>query len=347
MEKGKLYLIRINLVLIFLLLAGCSPAAESQFKPTIHVTTPHNERLSGLVATATDQNIKRSINPFSLTPSLMTSSISGKLVFSVALSTDPWNEQIFTKNLDTGEVQQLTHTGNNDSPIWSPDGTEILYLSWVDKDTPNLFLMEADGSNQRPVLLSSDSQSNPDWAPDGKKISFVSDRDGQLNIYIIDLATKKTTQLTNKPDGNFTPRWSSDGSKIAFVASPEGSANRTQVFAMDADGSNVTQLTDHSVHNFDENPVWCPEDACIIFGRFIGGSQKLMFLDLTTHAVTQLLKDVQFLKPERQEVKLNRSPVRGFFTFISNGDYYVMDLTTMQFYLLDLPDRVLSLSLYP
>ena len=90
---------------------------------------------------------------------------------------------------------------------------------------------------------------------------FQSDRHGPDNpesrnhIFTIDLASGKVTQLTsgrNHHDSN--PRWSPDGRRIAFKSTRSG--GQYDVYVMDANGANLTRLTDHPAN--DHDPVWLP-----------------------------------------------------------------------------------------
>jgi Tol biopolymer transport system component len=96
---------------------------------------------------------------------------------------------------------------------------------------------------------------------------FQSDRSGPDNpaarnhIFTLDLATRKVTQLTS--GGNHHdqhPKWSPDGRRISFVSSRGGNFD---LYAMDADGRNVTRVTDHPANDFD--PIWMPDGQSLIF----------------------------------------------------------------------------------
>ncbi len=96
---------------------------------------------------------------------------------------------------------------------------------------------------------------------------FQSDRPGPDNpsarnhIFTIDLASGKVTQLTaggNHHDQH--PKWSPDGKRISFISSRGGSFD---LWMMDADGTNLTRLTDHPANDYD--PIWMPDGQSLIF----------------------------------------------------------------------------------
>lgn len=205
--------------------------------------------------------------------------------------------------------------------------------------------MNKDGSNKRSVLSTPANERMADWSPDQRKIVFISDKDGSSEIYTIDLETQIVSRLTYSPADKAFPSWSSDGKNIAFVSSVEGDG-RLQVFTMDVDGANIKQVTDYNPDYFNRDPIWCPDDDCIVFTR-LAGSAKLMLLDLHTMEIAPFVGD--FVQPEQGEVidqgKPTRSPVRGFVTFSVGGTFYAMDIKRREIYPLGI--HALDLSLYP
>ena len=83
---------------------------------------------------------------------------------------------------------------------------------------------------------------------------------GRVKIYSIDLAAGAVTSLTREGEWNDEqPRWSPDGRRIAFRSNRSGSYN---LYVMDADGRNVTRLTDHGGNDYD--PSWLPDGQSLV-----------------------------------------------------------------------------------
>ncbi len=105
------------------------------------------------------------------------------------------------------------------------------------------------------------SDSDPAWSPDGKTVVFMSDRDGDIEIYAASPDGTHLRRLTRSPGRDAHPAFSRDGRKIAFQ-SPRGD-RQPQLYIMNADGSNQVRLTDMA--GFSGVPDWSPDDRQILF----------------------------------------------------------------------------------
>ena len=148
-----------------------------------------------------------------------------------------------TDSLKTADQNLLV----NDSPSWSSDGGKIVYASGGD-----IWMMDADGYNPETLLLGH-SALCPVLSPDGKNLIFISNlNDPVYNVWELSLSDKSLTQLTQYTDWNVgSPSFSSDGQKIIFNLYR---ANMTQIYTMDADGTNPVNIT-NSTHSL------CPKYA--------------------------------------------------------------------------------------
>jgi hypothetical protein len=97
---------------------------------------------------------------------------------------------------------------------------------------------------------------------DNGRIAFVSEREGDFDIYTMNADGTGVAQVTNDPAVDFNPSWSPDGAKIAF-ASNRGSPADFDVYVMNPDGSGVTPLTDDPAN--DGVPDWSPDGTEIVF----------------------------------------------------------------------------------
>ena len=93
----------------------------------------------------------------------------------------------------------------------------------------------------------------PRWSPDGMRIAFLSNRDGNSEIYVMNADGSDVTNLTNSPGNELYPVWSPDGSRIALEV--ESAGTTYEIFVMSADGSSKTNLTNNPDHDW--APDWC------------------------------------------------------------------------------------------
>src|SRR4030095_3555963 len=95
------------------------------------------------------------------------------------------------------------------------------------------------GPNLKRVTNNSANNSQPAWSPDGSKLLFETDRDGNLEIYVMSV-DGELLQLTDDPADDVSPDWSPDGSKIAFQSNRGG---KQHIYKENADGTSLIQLT--------------------------------------------------------------------------------------------------------
>ncbi len=99
------------------------------------------------------------------------------------------------------------------------------------------------------------------FTPEGEQIAFMSARNGNWDIYVLDLARQVTINLTNSPQyADRYPTWSPDGSQIAFHSDRSGNWD---IYVMAADGGNVRQLT--TDFQWDAMAAWSPDGSQIAF----------------------------------------------------------------------------------
>ena len=176
------------------------------------------------------------------------------------------NREIYLMNADGTEQTRLTSDAADDEvPRWSPDGTKIGFVSRRDGNA-EIYIMNADGSNQENLTNHPEGDGTFSWSPDGTKIAFVTGRASNdlFEIFVMNADGSDPVNLTNSTQETplhafeFHPAWSPDGSKIAFHAAganvvPDPPFVRP-IFTMNADGSEVTMLTDGVTE--DVQPDW-------------------------------------------------------------------------------------------
>lgn len=165
---------------------------------------------------------------------------------------------IYTMNVDGSDLRRLTnHVGYDGGPFFSPDGRMIVYRSW-NPNTPQeirdyqallkeglvrpsrmeLWVMNADGSDQRQVTNLGGANFAPYFHPDGKRIIFASNhtnpRSRNFDLYLINLDGSGLTPVTTSGEFDGFPMFSPDGKQLVFASNRFGSVpGETNLFVAD------------------------------------------------------------------------------------------------------------------
>jgi TolB protein len=176
-----------------------------------------------------------------------------KIMFMSSMHGDP---ELFMIDSNGTNLRRITYSAGVDtSPAWNPKtGQQIVFVS--DRGgLPNLYLMNADGSNVEKLEVPDMGYViDPAWAPNGQLLAFSWRRpNGNYDIYVMDIATRRIVELTRDAARNERPSWAPDGRHIVFESTRTGTR---QIWTMLADGTQARQLTTEG-HN--ESPNWSPK----------------------------------------------------------------------------------------
>ena len=113
------------------------------------------------------------------------------------------------------------------------------------------------------------------WSPDSARIVFHSNRDGDCDLYVVDVNEEDQEQpepqrLTTTPGYDAEPAWSPDGERIAYRSSDE-------VCVINADGSERLNLTGHPGR--DAEPSWCRDGGYLVFRTNRDGNDEIYMMD--------------------------------------------------------------------
>jgi TolB protein len=151
------------------------------------------------------------------------------------------------------------------TPRYSPDYSELLYLSYVD-GRPRIYVYNLDSGRQRLVVENENTTIAPRWSPDGQSILFSMASGGNTDIYKVSArGGGRPVRLTDSPGIDIAGSFSPDGSRIVFESDRSGSQ---QVYLMDADGSNQRRITFFGGRA--ATPEWSPRGDQIAFTHISG-----------------------------------------------------------------------------
>lgn len=169
---------------------------------------------------------------------------------------------IYTMGIDGSNLTKHTDgLGYIDQPFWSPDGEAVILADRenivADSEIIRIVLGQFGYQN---ITQNDADDLDPSWSPDGTKIAYVSDREGNYEIYIMGADGSNPTRITFTDEWESLPRWSPDGTKIAFHSNVEGNFD---IFMINVDGSDLMRLTEHPAQ--DVSPIWSPDSNFIAF----------------------------------------------------------------------------------
>jgi len=209
---------------------------------------------------------------------------------------------IYILNVDSGSVTRLADKGGYDiAGAWSPDNKQIAFVSDREGGYYRLYMMNSDGSNQRHVALSTDSErdvTNIAWSPDGRYIVYGTSEHINTQqvltptLFIADLATQEVVRLTSEELGACDePDWSPDGKWIAMVCSKGELTDASgEVYIIRPDGTDFKQITvrpadykpsfpRNSFRTWIGNPRWSPDGNQIAYIAAVNGSWNIYVTD--------------------------------------------------------------------
>jgi Tol biopolymer transport system component len=143
---------------------------------------------------------------------------------------------------NAARAQRITHgTGLAGSPVLSPDGARIAYISDAGGHM-DIWTMDAAGSNERQVTFGPAQDFAPAWSPDGERIAFASESEGSLQVWIAGAEGQNARQLTQQGTTNHAPSWSPDGAWIAYISVQGDSSFLERIPAAGGEPRRVTDL---------------------------------------------------------------------------------------------------------
>ena len=207
----------------------------------------------------------------------------GRIVYETHFDwTDNW--EIFSMDADGTHKTQLTHHPERDSDAaWSPDQSQIVFASErVGADPPNreIYVMSAAGDQPggaTRLTFVAGKEYDPSWSPNGQRIAFVSKRDGDWDIYLMDPDGTHLVNLTNNKCTDTDPSWSPDGSRIAFASDRHNPGQNSEIYTMKADGTDVKRLT-NTIYS-DGDPSWSWDGTRIAFECFRDGNSEICVMN--------------------------------------------------------------------
>ena len=170
------------------------------------------------------------------------------------------------------------------SPSWSPDATQIAYVSFEQKK-PVIYVQSLTTGNRRVLANFWGSNSAPAWSPDGRRLAVVLSKDGGSQIYLINADGSGVARLSQSSAIDTEPNFSPDGELLLFTSDRGGSP---QIYGMSTKGGEARRITFDGTYNV--SPRFNPDGKSFTFIQRNGSRFNVAVQDLATRQV-QVLTD--------------------------------------------------------
>jgi len=202
----------------------------------------------------------------------------------VFISDRDGSKELYAMDFDGRNPRRLTA---HKSLVLNPDakGGKIVFTSYVHR-FPQIWIMNADGSNQKELPTGLELNASPGLSPDGSQIAFAGSAKGNVDIYALNAAGGGLRRLTTTHALEASPDWSPIGRQIAYTSDQTGSP---QIWVMDAEGTNARRLT--YAGNWNDEVAWSPRGDKIAFACRNEGDFNICVMDIATGATVQLTAD--------------------------------------------------------
>jgi TolB protein len=177
------------------------------------------------------------------------------------------------------------------SPVWSPDGTKLAYVSF-EKKKPIIFVQSLTSGSRAVLANYKGNNSAPAWSPDGSKLAIVLTYGANSQVYTVDAGGGGLKQLTKSSAIDTEPTFSPDGNWIYFSSDRGG---RPQIYKVAADGGVPTRVTFEG--NYNVSPRFSPDGKSLAYIRNDGGKFRVALQDMASGQVQLLTEGSQDESP--------------------------------------------------
>ena len=203
-------------------------------------------------------------------PSLIPSNLSsGRFVFSYTLLK---KTTIHSIDMSSGEISELAPSKTKAlSPQWSPDGTRVSFQA-ISEDNSHIYIVNDDGSKLQKI---SKPGMQPSWDRTGNVIYFASpDKNGVIQIYQLDLLSKKHKQLSKSKHNLINPVLSPRKDYLAVISSAHWPGADLGLLNLSKKSFHLLSTSRHPM----SSPTWSPDSSGVSFAVELGGESDIWHL---------------------------------------------------------------------
>src|SRR6266508_1571322 len=232
----------------------------------------------------------------------------------------------FTPTPDSTPIPVATLVGGGSGQIVFASSRSVV---------PQLYLVNADGTDLTQLTNMDNGACQPSWSPDGTQLVFISPCLGrgeffeniynESSLYIINADGTGLKQLTPAPGSDFEPTWSPDGKQIAFTSVRGGFR---QIYALDVESLAVTLLTNTTDAIESSQPYWSPDGTKIVYMAKRVGAYQVWSMNANGQEAVQLARSGQALwdylpawSPDGRTIFFSQRRLGAFRPWLMRIDY--------------------------
>ena len=195
---------------------------------------------------------------------------------------------------DALQQHTFSKVGEDADPEISPDGKLLAFASSRHNPTFDIYIKSVEGTTITQVTTDAAHDMQPAFSPDARTLTYASNRNGNWDIFAVDLTTRKSLQLTNSKQHDVHPSWSPDGRYIVY-SSQSGRTGEWELWIVSVDNPGQRKLIGPGLF-----PCWHPQRERIVFQRASRRSRRwysiwtLEWVDEEAKYPTEIVADRQW-----------------------------------------------------
>ncbi|ACE86295.1 tolB protein [Cellvibrio japonicus Ueda107] len=164
------------------------------------------------------------------------------------------------------------------SPVWSPNGQRVAYVSFEAENKPAIYIMDIATQRRQQMTSFRGLNGAPSWSPDGQKLAMVLSKDGNPEIYVMNVLTRQLDRVTNHFAIDSEPSWAADGASLYFTSDRGGKPQIYQVNLATKQQERVTFDGDYNARS----RVSPDGKYLVVLNKRPGGNYHIAAQDLKT-----------------------------------------------------------------